>query len=178
MQPRSALHMPLISQILWHGNEHEDVDWQGVSDRIEHLVNQGESVNERAWDGTTPLMVACLKRVELPAKKLLTLGADPGLQCDNGSSALSAAVYSNSPIAVRMLLRHGGEGVKRNALQHGLECLLHTARFGQDARRVSDYPDYPDLAACIVAESMSHRLLCDELTAWFEQHQAVKVRGV
>ena len=179
MQPRSAQHIPLLSRILWRGNDYEDVDWHAVLDHIKQLVDQGENVNERAWDGSTPLMVACLKRLEVPAAELLGLGADAGLQCDDRSSALSAAVFSNCPAVVRMLLRHGGEGVERNALQHGLERLLHTARLGMDVHRMFFRHHCPDSAVRIAIAAKAHRLLCDELTAWFEQHQApAEVRGV
>ena len=84
-------------------------------------------------------MAACGRGFDGVATTIFAAVPDVGLLCQNGSSALSAAVYANSVSVTSMLLRHGGECVRQVAAQHGLEQLLHAARVGLEVHMLLTY---------------------------------------
>jgi hypothetical protein len=63
----------------------------GSTETVLDLINRGVQVNDRSWDGTTPLMdAAAYCRVEL-LKELLKVGAKINLKDSDGNTAIRYA---------------------------------------------------------------------------------------
>lgn len=139
----------------------------------------GDPNQQSAQDGETPLMAACWVGADMVASTLMGHGADASLRARNGASALSVAVYRHEVAAVRLLLHHGGEGVKQLALQHGLQQLLDIACIGLEVMSAAWFAKSMEGADGCSADHARHRqllrlrhrceLACKVLTTWFRQ---------
>lgn len=80
-----------------------------------------DDINQRNSIGMTPLMIYCLRGDLTTVEYLVDVGADIGLRCKEGRSALHYAARSNNAELVNYLL---GKGIKVNIRdQHNHEAL-------------------------------------------------------
>lgn len=80
----------------------------GDIDTVRVLLASGADIDEAAADGTTPLVLAVIKKHEALAVNLLERGADPNLS-GTGYSALHVASATGQVGAVKALLAHGAD---------------------------------------------------------------------
>ena len=78
---------------------------------IETLLQMGISINARGEGGHTALGYVVGKSTTMPdfVEYLLSLGADPNVQADNGFVPLLAAAETNQEAVVDLLLAHGAD---------------------------------------------------------------------
>jgi tetratricopeptide (TPR) repeat protein len=103
------------------------------------LVEQGKvSVNARARDGSTPLLIAVNNNDAATVKFLLELGADPNVGDVKGWTPLISAADEGNAENVRMLL---AAGARRTDLRRDKTAELHAQAkgFGEVARMIREY---------------------------------------
>ncbi|KAJ8245297.1 hypothetical protein GJAV_G00269230 [Gymnothorax javanicus] len=101
---------------------------QGQSQRLQHLIQNGASVNVVAVDSITPLHEACIQGQAQCVRLLLEAGAQVDARNVDGSTPLCEACSVGSLECVQLLLEHGA--TVNPALTSRTTSPLHEACMG------------------------------------------------
>jgi ankyrin repeat protein len=105
----ALLALAVVSAPANAGDAFFDAISAGSKDAVEQALSGGASLESRARDQATPLIVAALENQLAIATLLLSKGANVMARNSGGFTPLHAAAFSGSLPIAKLLLEHGAE---------------------------------------------------------------------